>query len=114
MSRPVVIVGIGADGLQGLAPRARAALASATFLAGGRRHLELAGSPLVERFTITTNLPELLARLRGRGAEEHCVVLASGDPLFYGIGHVLSQALGSHQIVVEPSLSSLQLAFARA
>src|SRR5437879_4742626 len=114
MSKPVVIVGIGADGLPGLSPRARSAVAAATFLAGGRRHLELVGPPPVERFTITNNLPELVGRLRGRGPDEQCVVLASGDPLFYGIGHLLGQSLGSDQIVVEPALSSLQLAFARA
>jgi precorrin-6Y C5,15-methyltransferase (decarboxylating) len=120
ISRPVVIVGIGADGLPGLSPRARAAIESATFLAGGERHLELVGPPPVkvkveiERFTIRTNLPELVDRLRARRAEERCVVLASGDPLFYGIGHLLGQSLGTDQIVVEPALSSLQLAFARA
>jgi precorrin-6Y C5,15-methyltransferase (decarboxylating) len=118
VNRPVVIVGIGADGLPGLSPRARAAIESATFLAGGERHLDLVGPPPikveVERFTIRTNLPELVDRLRARRAEERCVVLASGDPLFYGIGHLLGQSLGTDQIVVEPSLSSLQLAFARA
>jgi precorrin-6Y C5,15-methyltransferase (decarboxylating) len=114
MSRPVAIVGIGADGLAGLSPRARSAVASATFLAGGRRHLELAGSPPVTSFTITNNLEELVERLLARAPEERCVVLASGDPLFYGIGHLLTHSLGSDQVVVEPALSSLQLAFARA
>jgi precorrin-6Y C5,15-methyltransferase (decarboxylating) len=114
MSRPVVIVGIGAEGAPGLSPRGRSALASATFLAGGRRQLELVGPTPAELFTITSNLPELVARLRARGDEERCVVLATGDPLFYGVGHLLGQALGSDQLVVEPALSSIQLAFARA
>jgi precorrin-6Y C5,15-methyltransferase (decarboxylating) len=65
-------------------------------------------------FTITSNLTKLVGRLRQRGTEEHCVVLASGDPLFFGIGHLLGQSLGSDQIVVEPALSSMQLAFAQA
>jgi len=42
------------------------------------------------------------------------VVLASGDPLFFGIGRFLGDALGRDQIVVEPAVSSMQLAFARA
>jgi precorrin-6Y C5,15-methyltransferase (decarboxylating) len=113
MNRPVVIVGIGADGLPGLSPRARSAMASATFLAGGRRQLELVGPPPVELFAIANNLPELVARLRERGPGERCVVLASGDPLFYGIGHFLGQSLGPVEIVVEPALSSMQLCFAR-
>ncbi len=114
MSRPVFVVGLGADGPSGLPARARDALASATFLAGGNRHLGLVEPIRVETFAIGNNLDELIERLRRRGPEERCVVLASGDPLFYGIGHALGRALGRDQIRVEPALSSLQLAFARA
>ena len=116
MRRPVVIVGIGAEGPSGLTSRARSELASATFLAGGRRHLALVGPlpAVTEWFTITNNLADLVERLRGRGPEEHCVVLASGDPLFYGIGHLLTRSLPGDPIIVEPALSSLQIAFARA
>ena len=42
------------------------------------------------------------------------MVIASGDPLFYGVGHYLGVALGREQIAVEPGVSSMQLAFARA
>jgi precorrin-6Y C5,15-methyltransferase (decarboxylating) len=42
------------------------------------------------------------------------VVLATGDPLYYGVGHLLGRSLGPDQVVVEPALSSVQLAFARA
>jgi precorrin-6Y C5,15-methyltransferase (decarboxylating) len=114
VSRPVRIIGIGADGPAGLSPGARAAIASATFLAGGTRHLELVGPTAAETFAIASNLRELADRLRGRGPGERCVVLASGDPLFFGVGHFLGEALGRDQIVVEPAVSSLQLAFARA
>jgi precorrin-6Y C5,15-methyltransferase (decarboxylating) len=116
MSRPVVIVGVGAEGLLGLSRRVASTVESATFLAGGRRHLERIGPRPATRevFVIANNLRGLADRLRGRAADERCVVLASGDPLFYGIGHFLGQELGSDQLVVEPSLSSIQLGFARA
>jgi len=114
VSAPVDILGIGAEGISGLSPTARSRLDAATFLAGGRRHL--AGVPDLgpERFAIGDNVAELVERLRGRGADERCVVLASGDPLFYGIGHRLGIELGRDQIRVEPAVSSMQLAFARA
>jgi precorrin-6B C5,15-methyltransferase / cobalt-precorrin-6B C5,C15-methyltransferase len=114
MSRPVVVLGLGAEGPSGLSPRARETLASATFLAGGTRHLALVGPTRAETFAIGNNLAELVERLRRRGPDERCVVLASGDPLCYGIGHLLGRTLGRAGIVVEPALSSLQLAFARA
>ncbi|MBX6314916.1 MAG: precorrin-6y C5,15-methyltransferase (decarboxylating) subunit CbiE, partial [Isosphaeraceae bacterium] len=114
MSLPVIVIGLGADGPAGLSPQARSAIAAADFLAGGRRHLELIEETPAERFAVANNLDELVARLRRRGDEERCVVLASGDPLFFGIGHRLGQELGRDQIIVLPALSSLQLAFARA
>jgi precorrin-6Y C5,15-methyltransferase (decarboxylating) len=113
VSLPVQVIGIGADGPAVLSPRARAAIAAATFLAGGTRHLELVGPTTAETFAITNNLLALADRLRGRGPAERCVVLASGDPLCFGIGHFLGEVLGRDRIVVEPAVSSLQLAFAR-
>ncbi|MDR3637199.1 MAG: precorrin-6y C5,15-methyltransferase (decarboxylating) subunit CbiE [Isosphaeraceae bacterium] len=110
----VWVLGIGADGAGSLSARARTALSAATFVAGGRRHLELVGPTQAETFVIGDNIPALVDRLSRRGAEERCVVLASGDPLFYGVGRALSQSLGSGSVTVEPSLSSMQLAFARA
>jgi precorrin-6B C5,15-methyltransferase / cobalt-precorrin-6B C5,C15-methyltransferase len=114
MIEPVDILGMGAEGPSGLSAAARARLSAATFLAGGRRHLELVESGAVETFAIVDNLAELVERLRRRGPGDRCVVLASGDPLCFGIGHRLGLELGRDAIRVEPALSSLQLAFARA
>jgi precorrin-6Y C5,15-methyltransferase (decarboxylating) len=114
MTHPVTVLGLGAEGLSGLSARARQLLDAATWIAGGMRHLELAGPRTVETFAIRDNLDELTERLQHRKPDERCVVLASGDPLFYGIGHRLGQVLGTDQLVVEPAVSSRQLAFARA
>lgn len=113
MKRPVQVFGIDASGLERLSSRARDALASATFVAGGKRHLALAGCSNRETFAITNNLDELVARLESRGPDERCVVLASGDPLLFGVGATLIRALGADHVVVEPTASSVQLAFAR-
>ncbi|SIO63137.1 precorrin-6Y C5,15-methyltransferase (decarboxylating) [Singulisphaera sp. GP187] len=114
MSRPIHVIGLGANGIESLSPRAKQALSAATFLAGGNRHLALVEPrAIIERFAVTNNLNALVDRLRDRGPDERCVVLASGDPLCYGIGVTLQRALGSDQLEVEPALCSLQLAFAR-
>jgi precorrin-6Y C5,15-methyltransferase (decarboxylating) len=114
MSYPVAVLGIGAGGVESLSLSAREAVRSATFLAGGRRHLDLVAPEGRETFVIRDNIDGLIARLAARGPSERCVVLASGDPLFFGIGRRLVAALGREQVVVEPAVSSLQLAFARA
>jgi precorrin-6Y C5,15-methyltransferase (decarboxylating) len=113
MSAPVVVIGLGAEGLSGLGTRARGAIQNATLLAGGQRHLGLVGPTRAETFRIADNVEALLDRLAHRGPGDRCVVLASGDPLFYGIGHRIVARLGREQVVVEPAVSSLQLAFAR-
>ena len=114
MIEPVDILGIGAEGPRALGAGAGAGSSAATFLAGGRRHLELVGPGAAETFAIGDNVAELVDRLRDAGPDERCVVLASGDPLFYGIGHRLGLELGRDSIRVEPAVSSMQLAFARA
>lgn len=112
-TRPVHLIGLGADGPASLSPCARAWLAEASFVAGGTRHLTLVDAPGAETFVITTNLDALAVRLHDRGPDERCVVLASGDPLCFGIGRFLGARLEPGELIVEPAVSSLQLAFAR-
>jgi precorrin-6Y C5,15-methyltransferase (decarboxylating) len=113
MNLPIHVVGLGANGSESLSSRAKDALRTATFVAGGKRHLTLVEPRGIETFAITNNVDELVARLRDRGSDERCVVLASGDPLCFGIGGTLQGRMGPDQLVIEPNVSSLQLAFAR-
>jgi precorrin-6Y C5,15-methyltransferase (decarboxylating) len=111
---PVHIIGVGADGLASVRPRLIDIIQSADFLAGGERLLRFVDSRRGQRFIIKDNLDELVAQLAQRRATERCVVLASGDPLFYGAGTLISRLLGSENVRIEPAVSSMQLAFARA
>jgi precorrin-6Y C5,15-methyltransferase (decarboxylating) len=109
------VVGCDAAGLAGLAPPQRLLLEQAALLAAPARlllQLEQA-FPLVER--LASDQPEpLLARLRAAlDGGEPVVVLASGDPLWFGIGRLLLQAFGAGALRFHPAPSSLQLAFAR-
>jgi len=76
--------------------------------------LRLADSAPGQRFVIKDNLGDLLGELSRRHPEQKCVVLGSGDPLFYGVGSLIAGTLGSNQVRIEPAVSSMQLAFARA
>lgn len=111
----IAVVGIGADGWPGLNPRARAEIAAADVLFGSRRQLDLIPTEAssVPRHSwpapLLPALPDLLAAHRG----SRICVLASGDPMFYGIGVTLAKMLGPQAIRVLPQPSSATLACAR-
>lgn len=108
----VTVVGLGADGPAGLGERALAAVRTAELLAGGKRHLAFFAEHPAEKLAITSNLDEVAAHL-GVAADRRCVVLASGDPCFFGIGPLLVEWLGRERVEIIPGVSSVALAFAR-
>ena len=122
------VIGTDAGGLAGLAPRSLELVRRAGLVVASSRLLgELepwwraeqeagripAGSPCPQR--LTSDRPEQLfepvedALAAGRPA----VLLASGDPLWFGIGRLLLLRFGSERLRFQPAPSSLQLAFAR-
>jgi precorrin-6Y C5,15-methyltransferase (decarboxylating) len=107
------ILGIGDDGSAGLAAAARDRIAAATLLCGGERHLGFFPDHPAERFVVRANLDALVCRLAGCRPGERPVVLASGDPCYYGVAPYLAERLGRERVAVEPHVSSVQLAFAR-
>src|SRR5579859_1142034 len=113
MSRQLVVAGIGHDGPAGLSPEAHAHIEAAQLLAGGRRHLDFFPHWPGEKLVLDGDVAAFVETVRTRYRQEKTVVLASGDPLFYGIGRLLLEAIPREDLVFLPQLSSVQLAFAR-
>jgi precorrin-6Y C5,15-methyltransferase (decarboxylating) len=109
----VVVVGVPPSGIDAVDPRGRAAVDTATLLCGAQRHLDEV-PPHGEERVVIGDVDACIARLRNRGASQQAVVLATGDPLCFGIGATLIAALGREQVTVVPATSSVQVAFARA
>jgi precorrin-6Y C5,15-methyltransferase (decarboxylating) len=110
---PIDLIGIGADGAAGLRPALIERIQAADFLAGGERHLGYFPDAPGARFVLRDNHSVLLTELNRRLPQQRCVVLASGDPLFYGIGTFLVSHCGADKVRVVPAVSSMQEAFAR-
>lgn len=111
MSPWLTVVGIGEDGFKGLGRNARHALLSASRIVGGQRQLDLL--PLCIRgerqlWPSPFSLEPVLAR---RG--EAVCVLASGDPMFYGVGASLARQIPADELLILPAPSSVSLAAAR-
>lgn len=108
----LTVVGIGADGWQGLPERGRAALRSAEVVLGGARHLDLLPEDIAaERRTWPSPLRDGLPALLTDIGDQRVVALASGDPFLSGIGTTLVDVLGAEGITdVVPAVSSVALA----
>ena len=111
MAQKVVVVGIGDNGADSLSRDALRRVAEAEVLLGGERHLAFFPDHKAEKVAIRDNLKEIAARLQKE--TRRVVVLASGDPLFYGIAGYLGTKIGRERLEVLPNISSMQLAFAR-
>jgi len=106
------IVGIGADGLNGVTDTARQLVMEAELLIGESHCLALVPEAPGQRVTVGVQLDDVATRLEGSG-DQRAVVLAVGDPLFYGVARYLCDRLGKDRFEVVPHVSSMQLAFAR-
>jgi precorrin-6B C5,15-methyltransferase / cobalt-precorrin-6B C5,C15-methyltransferase len=107
----VEIIGIGDDGLEGLTAAARQTVQQAEILIGNRPWLVAAGGK-AERVEIGNDLDAIVRHIDASPGKR-IVVLASGDPLFYGTARYLCDRLGKDRFEVRPHVSSMQLAFAR-
>ena len=112
MTRWLTIIGLGEEGLEGLSPVARKHVEQAQTLVGGARHLAKVPNGTAERLTwaspLTRTVGEILQR-RGR----RVVVLATGDPLWFGIGVTLLRFVPADETCIIPGVSAFALAAAR-
>jgi precorrin-6B C5,15-methyltransferase / cobalt-precorrin-6B C5,C15-methyltransferase len=113
MNKWLSVVGIGEDGLAGLSPVARSLLDRAQVIVGGDRHLAmLPPHDLREKLTWSSPIAATVDEIMRRRGQSVCV-LASGDPMCYGIGVTLIRQLAIAEIAIVPTPSAFSLACAR-
>jgi len=109
----ITVIGIGEDGYDGLSPMARTILENARIIFGGTRHIAMlpGTNTATQNKWITpfeANLPIIEDCL-----EQNPVVLASGDPMYFGVGNTLIKYFGPEPIYAIPAPSSISLAASR-
>lgn len=109
----VYIVGIGDNGPNNLGKESLSIIQDAEILFGGERHLEFFQSHPAEKVVVKSNLKEVAAQINLLLGKKRMVVLASGDPLFYGIGKYILSKVERDKVEILPFTSSMQLAFAK-
>ncbi|MGL6340956.1 MAG: precorrin-6y C5,15-methyltransferase (decarboxylating) subunit CbiE, partial [Waterburya sp.] len=107
------IVGIGEDGLAGLSLIARSLVERAKVIVGGDRHLAmLPKSDQREKLVWTSPIKDSIAEIIRRRGQSICV-LASGDPMCFGIGITLIRHIPLEEMTIIPSPSVFSLACSR-
>ncbi|PIE82898.1 MAG: cobalamin biosynthesis bifunctional protein CbiET [Candidatus Contendobacter odensis] len=108
---PVHVIGMGIN-TGTLEQTAQTALEQAELIIGSKAHLALFSGLNAEKCPYPSpmsGLPDLLSR----NMQRRIVLLASGDPLFHGIGSTIARYLPAEHLHFHPNVSSLQAAFAR-
>lgn len=111
MSPWLTVIGIGEDGFKGLGRNARHALLRASRIIGGQRQLDLLPVCIRGERQLWPS-PFSLEPVLARRGEPVCV-LASGDPMFYGVGASLARQVPAEELLILPAPSSVSLAAAR-
>lgn len=111
MSPWLTVVGIGEDGFKGLGRNARHALLGASRIIGGQRQLDLLPACIRGERQLWPSPFSLEPVLSQRGTP--LCVLASGDPMLFGVGASLARQLPAEELQVLPFPSAYSLAAAR-
>uniref|UniRef100_A0A7C5AMB5 Precorrin-6y C5,15-methyltransferase (Decarboxylating) subunit CbiE n=1 Tax=Desulfobacca acetoxidans TaxID=60893 RepID=A0A7C5AMB5_9BACT len=109
---PVHVVGLGLSPAD-LTPRAWDLIHRAQVLAGGRRLLAFFPEHPAEKVVLGKKPEETLNHLAELAQVRQVVILASGDPNFYGIGPLAVKVLGPENVVIHPNLTAVQAAASR-
>ena len=112
MTEPVHVIGMGL-GPSDLTAFHLALIDRASVLVGGKRHLSYFGDVMAVKKEISSPVSGVLDFIEERMADGLLVVLASGDPLFFGIGKTLIARLGPDKVIIHPNVTSMAAAFAR-
>lgn len=114
--KPISVIGIGLS-LDDLTARHLELIKQADILIGGKRHLDHFKDLPARKKDITKNLKKIIDfikdRIENSETELSIVVLASGDPLYFGIGSLLIRSIGADMINIYPNITSVAAVFAR-
>lgn len=111
--KPITIVGILDNGCKSLSSYAWEKIIHSQILVGGERHLSFFPDYPGKKIPIKNGLSKVIEEIEKEHYENNICVLASGDPLFFGIATLLIKKFGFDNIEIIPNLSVIQLAFSK-
>jgi len=104
------IIGIG-QGEKDLTQKHLELIRECDVLVGGKRHLAMFDFPDIQKIPIKGHINTIVDAIKEKMTRNKIVVLASGDPLFYGIGSTLTQHIDKQYLSIHSNISSIAAAF---
>ncbi|MGD8877518.1 MAG: precorrin-6y C5,15-methyltransferase (decarboxylating) subunit CbiE, partial [Syntrophobacterales bacterium] len=108
----VIVVGTGV-GPEDLTEAHQEAIEAAEVLVGGKRQLAVFAKQSERTWVLGTNPAKTLETVKQETGGKRVVILASGDPLFFGIGNLAVKVFGPERVSFLPNVTALQKTFAR-
>lgn len=109
----IYVTGVGPGSEAYLTRRAADVISGADILIGGQRHLDEFAELTTETRVIDADISGLMNWIAER-LDRRIVILASGDPMFFGIGKRISETFAPEQVQIVPGISSVQYLCSRA
>jgi len=113
MQKKIIVAGIGPGDKSYTTPAALEKISAAKVLVGGKRALADFANPSQETFSVTRDLDSVINFIRKKILSVDVVVMVSGDPGYYSLLDLLRKNFPPQSIEVIPSISAIQLAFAK-
>jgi precorrin-6Y C5,15-methyltransferase (decarboxylating) len=111
MNRSLTLIGMGEDGIDGLSAAARTLIAEADIIVGSGRLLGMLPPLSAALYNWPSPFDPMIDRIRSWG-DKRVVILATGDPMNYGVGALLAPRL-KQDLTIIPTPSAFSLAAAR-
>lgn len=109
----IYIVGLGPGNIKYLTEEGKRVIHASDVLIGGKRNLESFPNFKGEKLELGNNLSEVVTYIKGHKDEKNISIIASGDPLIYGIGKFLLGQFPKEELVIIPGISSIQYFFSK-
>ncbi|HBF3896459.1 TPA: cobalt-precorrin-7 (C(5))-methyltransferase [Clostridioides difficile] len=106
------IIGLGPGNLDYITKKGENLISTSDVLIGGKRNLESIKKFEGEKIVLDSNLREIIEYINNN-KEKQISIIASGDPLIYGIGRYLSKNIDNKMLNMVSGISSLQYIFSK-
>ncbi len=112
----IYVVGIGVSGRKSISRDAMNIMMRSGLVAGAERHLKEFPDIVARKIALSGGLEHGIRAIKQHlrsGKNRQVSVLATGDPLLYGIGELMIRTFGEGRVSIIPNVSVVQEAFAR-